>query len=133
MGAGSASDCTPLPGVAHSRGRIIRACVACHCHWIANTKASRLGVGCPSLEEPVYSFNRSHTSSVQGVNLLIRVDQFPSAARTPAAPGVGAQVPSLLSPLPPAKKGPPHAVKLQGRAMYSLAIQIELPSTAAAP
>ena len=45
-----------------------------------------------------------------GVSLLIRVDQLPSAARTPG-PCLGpAQVPSRLSPLPPAKNGPPQSV-----------------------
>lgn len=46
----------------------------------------------------------------QGVNLLIRVDQLPSAARVPAAPGDGAQVPSLLSPVLAPKKRPPQSV-----------------------
>jgi len=45
-----------------------------------------------------------------GVNLLMYVDQLPSAARGPAAPGVGAQVPSLLSPLVAPKNRPPQVV-----------------------
>lgn len=45
-----------------------------------------------------------------GVNLLIRVDQLPIAARVPIPPGVPAQVPSRLSPDPPLKKGPPQVV-----------------------
>ena len=68
-----------------------------------------------------------------GVILLIRVDQLPSAARMPVAPAEPAHVPSRLSPVPPAKNGPPQAVYKQACAMYSLAIQIELPSTAADP
>jgi hypothetical protein len=59
------------------------------------------------------------------VTLLIRVDQLPSAARVPP------QIPNV--PEPPAKNEPPQVVYEQALAMYSLAIQIELPSTAAAP
>src|SRR2546423_8553771 len=79
-----------------------------------------------------------------GVSLLIRVDQLASAVRGPgvsAVPGAvpgnvnvpPAQVPSRLSPLPSAKNGPPHGVYSQEPPMYSLAIQIDFPSTAAAP
>src|SRR5262245_37135566 len=45
-----------------------------------------------------------------GVNLLIRVDQLPSAARTPGAPGAVAHVPRRLSPLVAPKNRPPHVV-----------------------
>jgi hypothetical protein len=45
-----------------------------------------------------------------GVSSLIRVDQLPSAERTPTPPGEPAHVPSRLSPLPPAKNGPPQVV-----------------------
>src|SRR4029077_11444270 len=68
-----------------------------------------------------------------GVSLLIRVDQLPSAERGPGPWDGPAHVPSKLSPLPPKKNGPPQSVYTQGWAMYSLAIQIEFPSTAAAP
>src|SRR6059036_3554173 len=68
-----------------------------------------------------------------GVNLLIRVDQLPSAARAPGPWLAPPHVPSRLSPVPPAKNGPPQLTYVQGWAMYSLAIQTELPSTAAAP
>jgi hypothetical protein len=47
--------------------------------------------------------------SSYGVNLLMWVDQLPSAARVPTPPGVPAHVPSKLSPLPP-KNGPPQVV-----------------------
>jgi hypothetical protein len=59
------------------------------------------------------------------VTLLIRVDQLPSAPR------VLSDRPN--APVPPAKALPPQVVYEQAVAMYSLAIQIELPSTAAAP
>ena len=45
-----------------------------------------------------------------GVNWLMNVDQLPSAARVPGALGEPAHVPSKLSPLPPAKNGPPQVV-----------------------
>src|SRR6266550_4873200 len=45
-----------------------------------------------------------------GVSLLIRVDQLPSAERTPTPPGEPAHIPSRLSPLPPEKNGPPQVV-----------------------
>src|SRR2546422_10915214 len=60
-----------------------------------------------------------------GVILLILVDQFPRAARVPP------QRPNV--PEPTRKSELPHCVNLQALALYSLAIQIELPSTAAAP
>ena len=43
-----------------------------------------------------------------GVSLLMRVDQLPRAARVPAAPGEGAHVPSLLSPVEAPKNRPPQ-------------------------
>ena len=43
-----------------------------------------------------------------GVSFAMCVDQFPSAARGPAAPGDGAQVPSLLSPVVAPKNRPPQ-------------------------
>ena len=46
--------------------------------------------------------------SSYGVSWLIRVDQLPSAARVPAAPGEAAHVPSLLSPVVAPKNWPPH-------------------------
>src|SRR5258706_439534 len=67
-----------------------------------------------------------------GVNLLMNVDQLPSAARVPGPWLEPPHVPSKLSPVPPTKNGPPQSVYEQAWAMYSLAIQIELPSTAAA-
>ena len=70
---------------------------------------------------------------IYGVNLLINVDQLAIAARTPGPWLAPPQVPSRLSPVPPTKNGPPQSVYEQACAMYSLAIQIELPSTAAAP
>jgi hypothetical protein len=63
----------------------------------------------------------SVVSGRYGVSLLIRVDQLASAVRVPGVPGVPdaggpklnvppAQVPSRLSPVPPAKNGPPQSV-----------------------
>ena len=43
-----------------------------------------------------------------GVSLLIRVDQFASAVRGPGPWLAPAHVPSRLSPVPPAKNGPPQ-------------------------
>ena len=51
---------------------------------------------------------------VYGVSLLIRVDQLPSAARVPAAPGEAAQVPSLLSPVVAPKNRPPQVGVVAG-------------------
>jgi hypothetical protein len=48
--------------------------------------------------------------TAQGVYLLIRVDQLPSAPRLPGPWLAPAQVPSRLSPLPPAKNGPAQSV-----------------------
>src|SRR5204863_439577 len=45
-----------------------------------------------------------------GVSLLVRVDQFASPVRFPGPWLAPPQVPSRLSPLPPAKNGPPHDV-----------------------
>src|SRR3954453_11889208 len=45
-----------------------------------------------------------------GVTWLTLVDQLPSAVRDPAAPGEGAQVPSLLSPVVALKNCPPHVL-----------------------
>ena len=42
-----------------------------------------------------------------GVNLLMNVDQFANEVRVPTPPSEGAQEPSKLSPVPPAKNGPP--------------------------
>ena len=49
-----------------------------------------------------------------GVSLLIRVDQLPSAARVPGPWLAPAQVPSRLSPVPPAKNGPPQVGVVAG-------------------
>lgn len=56
----------------------------------------------------------------------MRVAQLPSAARAPGPWLEPPHVPSKLSPLPPAKNGPPQSVYEQAFAMYSLAIQTEL-------
>src|SRR5690348_12365690 len=46
----------------------------------------------------------------EGGRSLIRVDQVASAVRTPGPWLAPAQVPSRLSPVPPAKNGPPQSV-----------------------
>jgi hypothetical protein len=51
---------------------------------------------------------RAISRADQGATRLSRVDQLASAVRLPVPPGLPAQVPSRLSPLPPAKKGPPQ-------------------------
>src|SRR5436190_842835 len=51
-----------------------------------------------------------HLAGRYGVSLLIRVDQLPSAARVPGPWLAPPQVPSRLSPVPPAKNGPPQLV-----------------------
>src|SRR5439155_16014947 len=52
----------------------------------------------------------SARSRCYGVSLLMRVDQFARAVRTPGPCDAPAQVPSRLSPAPPAKNGPPQSV-----------------------
>src|SRR5262249_16560887 len=67
--------------------------------------SGEIGRGAPE-QRPRLSVGRR----LYGVSLLIRVDQFPWAVRSPG-PCVGpAHVPSRLSPLPSTKKGPPHVV-----------------------
>src|SRR5438477_7698485 len=61
--------------------------------------------GIVSAIPPIYE-----TNSVYGVSLLIRVDQLPSAARTPGPWLAPPHVPRRLSPVPPTKKGPPQLV-----------------------
>ena len=51
---------------------------------------------------------RSSFSECYGLSFAMCVDQLPSADRGPAAPGDGAQVPSLLSPVVAPKNRPPH-------------------------
>lgn len=62
-------------------------------------------------EEPPAGFGTAGGLEIPyGVSLLMYVDQLPSAARGPAAPGVEAQVPSLLSPLVAPNSRPPQVV-----------------------
>jgi hypothetical protein len=56
------------------------------------------------------TFGCSPRQKRYGVSSLILVDQLASAERVPTPPGVPAHVPSRLSPLPPAKNGPPQVV-----------------------
>lgn len=62
-------------------------------------RGHRSGGPCPSLATPCY-----------GTSLLMRVDQLPRAVRPPGPWLAPPQVPSRLSPDPPAKNGPPQAV-----------------------
>src|SRR5437773_4101979 len=48
--------------------------------------------------------------AVYGVSLLMRVDQFARAVRTQGPCDAPPHVPRRLSPAPPTKQGPPHAV-----------------------
>src|SRR5881227_90250 len=76
---------------------------------VADERGPGIGPG-PCSDSPYAGGPARARQSGQGVNLLMRVDQLPSAVRTPVPLGGLAQVPSRLSPLPPAKNGPPQVV-----------------------
>ena len=74
--------------------------------FVARTSALKKDGAGSSYRPPIHSA----VAPAQGVNRLIRVDQLASEVRTPAPPGEPLQLPSRLSPLPPAKNGPPQLV-----------------------
>ena len=97
-----------------------------HLHCAECSPVERAGLRWPSHVMGLASFT--------GVSFAMCVDQLPSARAGPPHRVDAAHVPSLLSPVRRAEEpAAPCRCSRRRWAMYSLAIQTELPSTAAAP